>query len=214
MTGATATHGAALAIGRHRGSDERGGERKQPTDDEPASSRRHGGHRRPAVDVGRLAEDRGECFGRGDHHPVRPSGTSADHPEGQRSAHAEGAGGDRPTDDGRSACPADDRRHRRGDGGAHFVGSLADRGIDIRSLRTSPSQTSAAPRFRVGERSVSTRLLEHTVHRGLLRSTTVGAQPRQSRVRESNPRPHDYKSSALPTELTRRTGQATRRPSL
>ena len=27
---------------------------------------------------------------------------------------------------------------------------------------------------------------------------------RGSRVRESNPRPHDYKSSALPTELTRR----------
>lgn len=26
----------------------------------------------------------------------------------------------------------------------------------------------------------------------------------ESRVRESNPRPHDYKSSALPTELTRR----------
>jgi|DEB0MinimDraft_3_1074331.scaffolds.fasta_scaffold00342_6 hypothetical protein len=31
----------------------------------------------------------------------------------------------------------------------------------------------------------------------------------QSRVRESNPRPHDYKSSALPTELTRRIEQAT-----
>lgn len=30
-----------------------------------------------------------------------------------------------------------------------------------------------------------------------------------SRVRESNPRPHDYKSSALPTELTRRGPQNT-----
>ncbi len=35
------------------------------------------------------------------------------------------------------------------------------------------------------------------------------AWPGWSRVRESNPRPHDYKSSALPTELTRRSSQIT-----
>lgn len=42
------------------------------------------------------------------------------------------------------------------------------------------------------------------------RTATPGTH--ESRVRGSNPPPHDYKSSALPTELTRRGDQSTGRP--
>ncbi len=96
--GATATHGAALAIAasrvmlrRRAGSPvaaECRDERRRRPDHQAAQRRPHRRLGGPDIDVARLAEDRSDGLGRRDDHAVRPAGPATDDPDRDRDGDA------------------------------------------------------------------------------------------------------------------------------